>query len=310
MKNKLDLNNNNKKQFKINWKKLGYNLLYPHIAIIICLLPISIAFLVLSLIYLEVQSIISIFSYLFAFYLLLVICFRIPRIIKFFKTFKQENKYMQEWCSNAHLRMNISLYFSLIWNISFAIFQLVLGFQHQSFWFYSMFAYYAMLAFIRFYLVKHTRKYRANELAEVELKKYITSGFLLLFLNLALSVIVFFIVHFNKTFTHHMITTIAIATYTFTTFTFAIITSIKYRKYKSPIYSAAKNISLIAASASILTLETTMLTTFSKNANILFNQLILSLTGIAVTSFTITMSIIMIVKGKKEIKKLNSTKND
>jgi hypothetical protein len=61
---------------KIDWKKIGLNLLYPHIAVIICLLPISIAFLVFSLIYLGTESILAIISYLLAFYVLLTISFR------------------------------------------------------------------------------------------------------------------------------------------------------------------------------------------------------------------------------------------
>ena len=113
---------------KINWKKLGLSLLYPHLAVIICLLPISVAFLVFSLIYLGTESIIAITSYLIAFYVLLVICFRIPAIIQFFKTIKNENRYIQKWFSDVHLRINVSLYGSLIWNVAFAIFQLGLGF--------------------------------------------------------------------------------------------------------------------------------------------------------------------------------------
>ena len=247
---------------KINWKKIGLALLYPHLAIIICLLPISVTLLILALIYLGTESILAILSYMLAFYVLLVVCFRIPRMVKFFKTFKKENKFMQKWFTDAHLRINVSLYGSLIWNIAFGVFQLCLGFKFKSFWFYSLFAYYTMLAVMRFFLVKHTRKYKANEQKEVELKKYVVSGWLLLFMNLALAVIVFFMVYFNRTFYHHMITTIAMAAYTFLTFTFAIINVIRYRKYNSPIYSAAKIISLIAGSVSILTLETTMLTTF------------------------------------------------
>ena len=81
----------------MSWKKFGLSLLYPHLAIIICLLPISVAFLVLSLLYLGTESIVAILSYLLAFYVLLVICFRVPRIITFFKTLKQENKYMKKW---------------------------------------------------------------------------------------------------------------------------------------------------------------------------------------------------------------------
>ena len=289
---------------KIDWKKIGLNLLYPHLAVIIILLPISVAFLVLSLIYLGTESIIAILSYLLAFYVLLVISFRVPRIIKFFKTFKQENKYMKKWFSDVHLRMNVSLYGSLIWNVAFAIFQLVLGFYHKSFWFYSMFAYYIMLGVMRFFLLKHTRKYKAREQEQVELKKYIISGWLFLFMNLALAVIVFFIVYWNRTFNHNVITTIAIATYTFFTFTFAIINLFRYKKYKSPVYSSAKTISLIAGVVSMLTLETTMLTTFGSADSPLFRQIMLSLTGVAVIGFAITMAVIMIVKGNKQLKEI------
>ena len=296
-----------KEQKKIDWKKIGLNLLYPHIAVIICLLPISIAFLVFSLIYLGTESILAIISYLLAFYMLLVICFRIPRMIKFFKNFKQENKYLKKWFSDVHLRINVSLYGSLIWNVVFAIFQLVLGFYHKSFWFFSMFAYYVILGIMRFFLVKHTRKYKANEEMKIEAKKSVLCGYLLITMNLALSVIVFFMVYWNKTFYHHMITTIALAAYTFLTFTFAIINLVKYKKYKSAVYSSAKTISLIAGAVSMLTLESTMLTTFGTNESPLFSQLMLSLSGTIVIGFAITMAIIMIVKGNKQLKQTKNT---
>ena len=291
---------------KIDWKKIGLNLLYPHIAVIICLLPISIAFLVFSLIYLGTESILAILSYILAFYVLLVICFRVPKIVKFFKTLKQENKYVKKWISDVHLRMNVSLYGSLIWNVTFAIFQLGLGFYHKSFWFYSMFAYYVLLGVMRFFLIKHTRKYKANEETAIEVKKSILCGYLLIAMNLALSVIVFFMVYWNKTFYHHMITTIAMATYTFFTFTFAIINLVKFRKYKSAVYSSAKTISLIAGAVSMLTLESTMLTTFGTNESPLFRQLMLSLTGVAVIGLAITMATIMIVKGNKQLKQFKN----
>ncbi len=99
-----------------------------------------------------------------------------------------------------------------------------------------------------------------------------------------------------------MITTIAMATYTFFTFTFAIINLVRYKKYKSPIYSSAKAISLIAGAVSMLTLEATMLTTFGTTENSLFSQIMLSITGVAVIGFAITMAIIMIVKGNRQLK--------
>ena len=292
---------------KFDWKKFGLALLYPHIAVIICLLPISIAFLVLSLVYFDSTNILAVLSYVLSFYVLLVICFRMPQIIKFCKTFKKENKYAKIYFSEVRLRMNISLYGSLIWNVGFAIFQLCLAFYHKSFWFYSMFAFYVMLGVMRFFLLKHTRKYKAKEQVEVEIKKSIVCGWLLLFMNLALAVIVFFMVYFNRTFEHHMITTIALAAYTFLTFSFAIVNLVRYKKYESPVYSSAKIISLTAACVSMLTLETTMLTTFGGGGESLyFRPLMLSLTGVAVIGFAVTTAIIMIKKGRVKLKALKS----
>ena len=291
---------------KFDWKKFGLALLYPHIAVIVCLLPIAVAFLILSLVYLNSTNILAIISYLLSFYVLLAIGFRMPKIIKFFRNFKKENKYAKMYFSDVRLRMNISLYGSLIWNVGFAIFQLCLGFYHKSFWFYSMFAYYVMLGVMRFFLVKHTRKHKPKEQVEIEVKKSLLCGWLLVFMNLALAVIVFFIVYWNKTFEHHMITTIALAAYTFLTFSFAIVNLVRYKKYESPVYSSAKTISLIAACVSMLTLEATMLTTFGGGESAFFRPLMLSLTGAAVIGFAITTSVIMIVKGNKKLKAIKN----
>lgn len=283
------------------WRKLLKNIIYPHIVVVVILTATSFLGLIYSFAFNNAIPVLQYLSYIVSAYTLTIICFRVPKIITYFKLLKKENKYLQKWFSDVHLRMNVSLYGSLILNISFAIFQLVLGFYHKSFWFYSLFVYYIMLAIMRFFIVKHTRIYKTNEQEKTEIKKYLLCGKLLLVMNLALALIVFFIVYWNRTFYHNMITTIVIAAYTFTTFSVAIVNLIKYKKYKRPIYSAAKIISLIAASVSILTLETTMLTTFGTTENLLFNQIMLSITGISVIGFAITMAIIMIVRGNKAL---------
>ena len=288
----------------MDWKKLGRCLLYPHLAVIICLLPIATACLIFALIFLNPESFVAILAYLLSFYVLLVICFRIPRIIKFFQNFKRDNKYLQKWFSDVHLRMNVSLYGSLIWNVIFAIFQLGLGFYYRSFWFCAMFAYYVLLGLMRFFLVKHTRVYQANEEMRMENKRYVLCGWLLLLMNLALAVVVTFLIIWEQGVKHHMITTIAMATFTFLTFTFAIVDLVRYRKYQSPIYSSAKIINLIAGCVSMLTLETAMLTTFGTTESPLFRQIILAATGVAVIGLAIVMALIMIIKGSRQLKKI------
>ena len=289
----------------MNHNKFIKKFLFPHIAIILVLLPISISILIFTLTNYSVTSIISICSYLLAFYTLLVISCRIPRIITFFKKIKNENKYAKIWFSNINLRIKVSLYGSLLWNSAYAILQLVLGFIHKSLWFFSMFGYYLLLALMRFFLADYTKSYKTNENHELEVKKSLLCGYILLFMNLILGIIITFIVLQNKIFTHGIVVTISLATYTFVTFTFAIINNVKFRKYNSLVYSSAKTISLITSTVSMLTLESTMLSTFGSNDNPLFSRILLSCSGFIVIGFAIIMAIIMIVRASKELNKLN-----
>ena len=288
-------------------KKLGKTLLFPHIAIMILLVPIATVLLVGSMVFIGTESPIAIVSYVIAAYTLTVWCFKIPYLIKFFKTFKDENKYARQWQDDTRLRVNASLYGLLAWNALYGIFQLWLGFYHHTFWFYSLGAYYICLAIMRFFLVRHTSKYAPGEKMQTELKKYRTCGCVFLVMNLALALIIFFMVYWNRTFEHHMITAIAMAAYTFTALTAAIVNVIKYRKYNSPVYSASKVISLAAALVSMLTLESTMLTTFGDGTMTATTQKwMLGATGGAISLMIVLTAIYMIVIGTKKLKILRS----
>lgn len=292
-----------------NLMKIGKAILFPHIAIMIVLLPIATVFLVYSMVFMGTDSVIAIVSYVLAAYTLTVWCFRIPEIIRFFKTFKEENRYVRRWNEDTRLRVNVSLYGSFFWNAAYAVFQLGLGFWHRSFWFFSLAGYYICLALMRFYLSRHTRKYAPGEKMFEELKNYRACGIIFLLMNLALSLMVFFMVYWNRTFIHHEITTIAMAAYTFTALTMAIINIVKYRKYKSPVYSATKAISLAAACVSMLTLTSTMLTTFGDGTTDgLMRKIMLGATGAVVCLFIIVMAIYMIVQSSKKMKVLSAEK--
>ena len=291
----------------MNWKKLGKALLFPHIAIMIILLPVSTVFLVGSMVFIGTETVIAYISYALATYTLTVWCFKIPRLIKLFKNFKNENKYARLWQEDTRLRVNVSLYGSLAWNALYGIFQLWLGFYHSTFWFYSLGAYYICLAVMRFFLAHYTTKYTPGEKMRSELIRYRACGIIFLVMNLALALIIFFMVYWNRTFEHHMITTIAMAAYTFTAFTLAIINVIKFRKYNSPVFSASKAISLAAAFVSMLTLESTMLTTFSDGTMTNFDKkMMLGMTGGVISLLIVAMAIYMIVNGTKRLKNLKA----
>jgi len=288
-------------------KKLGKALLLPHIAIMILLVPIATALLVGSMVFIGTESPIAIVSYVIAAYTLTVWCFKIPYLIRFFKTFKEENKYARRWQEDTRLRVNVSLYGSLAWCALYGLFQLWLGFYHHTFWFYSLGAYYICLGVMRFLLARHSSKYAPGEKMQTELIKYRACGWVFLLMNLALTLIIFFMVYFNRTFRHHMITAIAMAAYTFTALTTAIINVIKYRKYNSPVFSASKIISLTAALVSMLTLESTMLTTFGDGTMTATDQKwMLGATGGAISVLIVATAIYMIVVGTKKLKELKT----
>ena len=291
----------------MNWKKLGKALLFPRTAVMVLLIPIATALLVWSMICVGTESAIAYISYVLSAYTLTVWCFRIPRMIRFFQTFKNENKYARRWSSDTRLRVNVSLYGSLAWNTLYGVFQLGLGVYHRTFWFCSLGAYYICLCVMRFFLLMHTRRYKPGEKMRSELVKYCACGWIFLVMNLALTLMIFFMVYWNRTFQHHMITAITMAAYTFTALTVAIVSAVKYRKYNSPVFSASKAISLASALVSMLTLESTMLTAFNDGTmTALQRKWMLGATGGAISLLIVLDAIYMITTGTKKLRKLRS----
>lgn len=288
---------------KMDLKKLGKALLFPRMWVMILLLPVAAVFLVGSMVFIGTSSPIAIASYVLSAYTLTVWCFRIPYLISFFKTFKNENKYILIWRRDDRLRVKVSLYGSLAFNTVYALFQLWLGFYHHTFWYYSLAGYYISLAVMRFFLVRHTQRFTPGERMREELIKYRACGWVFLIMNLALSLMIFFMVYWNRTFNHHEITAIAMAAYTFTSFTTAIVNMVRYRKYNSPVYSASKAISFAAACVSMLTLTSTMLTAFGDGTmDLSARRLMLGLVGGAVSAVVMTMAVYMIAESNKKLK--------
>ena len=279
-------------------------LLYPNIIIIFLLFPVSLILMTWAMLVLGESHYITIIGYVLSFYTLLTCCFRIPDIIKLVSRIKNENKYIVRYKTDSHLRIKINLVSAFLFNSAYAIFQFFIGLYHNSFWFYSMSAYYILLAITRFYLMKYTLKFGPNDKLKEELKKYIFSGWMMLLLNIALSVMIFFMVYWNRTFIHHQITTIALAAYSFISFAIAIINFIKYKKYQSPVFNATKSISLTAATVSIITLEATMLTSFGADMDPIIKKSFLGITGAVISVFVVSLALMTIVKGIRSYKEM------
>lgn len=286
------------------FKKILLKLLFPHSAVIILAVPVAAVLLIYAFAYENANVAISYIAYVFSAYALTVVCVKAPILFKKIKEVKKRNKYITLYQSDAQLRVKISLYSSVAFNILYALLQLFSGFHFHSIWFYALAGYYTLLAIMRFFLLKDARKIVAGENKFYEYLLYRLCGVLLLLMNLTLGVIVFYIVWQNRGFEYHYIHTIAMAAYTFTAMTLAVINVMKYRRFESPLMSAARVISLASALVSILSLETAMLTAFGKPGTDSFRQLMTALTGTAICLLILAMAIYMIIHATKEIKQL------
>lgn len=285
------------------WKKIGKRLLFPPMALLWVLLPVAAALLVYAMTVLGGENPVSIAAYVLAAYTLTIWCCRIPRIISFARKVKRDNKYFRIWTGDVRLRMGATLFGGFTWNGLYAIFQLWLGVYHGSFWYCSMAAYHGLLAIMRLSLAGYTCRHNPGEDMPRELRKYRNCGVVLLVMNLVLGMMVFFMVCWNRTFRHHQITTIAMAAYTFFSFTMAIINVVKFRRIGSPVYSASKAIALASACVSMLTLESTMLTAFGgETTDLITRRIFLGATGAAVSLIILAMAVSMITRANQQLK--------
>ena len=283
-------------------KTLGKALLFPPLPLAIALLPVAGGFLVLSMVLLGSASPVACLSYALAAYTLTVWCARAPAAVRRFRAFREKNALWQRLRSDEQLRLRVGLYGTLATNALYGLFQVGLGLYHRTFWFLSIGAYYLCLGALRFFLARYAGRHAPGALPRAELVRYRASGAVLLGMNLALSLIVFFMVYWGRSFDHHMITAIAMAAYTFAAFAIALWGFLK-KQGRSPILSAVRTVNLAAALVSMLTLESTMLSTFADGTlTATARKLMLAITGGAVMALIVAMAVHMIVSGTKKLK--------
>ena len=82
----------------------------------------------------------------------------------------------------------------------------------------------------------------------------------------------------------------------------AAVNLIRFRRYGSPLLSAAKAINMTAALVSMLSLEAAMLDRFGGNDPDLFRETMLGVTGVAVYAAVLAISVFMLVRSGRALK--------
>ena len=294
----------------MNWKEKIKRIVFPHEVTVFLMFNIS----VVGLIYVFIKGLethwFAYLLYIFSFYALITVCVRVPRIVKWRKRKLHENKYTDRYLTDTDLRMQISMYRGLLISFAFATFKIILGFIYDSSWFFAMAGYNVILSFMRFLIVLQSQKIGLSEEEERKqaLLAYRWCGWLMLVLNIAVSVIMFMVIVQNQRIEYHMIACIGLAAFTFYCFTRAVINMIKYSRQKNPIYAAVKRMDMVKAIVSIFTLQVAMLTTFQGQGGEVNIRLMNMLTGIAVTIAINTIGALMIAGANGDVRVLENVK--
>ena len=198
-------------------------------------------------------------------------------------------------------RAEVSLYGGLFINLLYVGVKLASGIYYHSLWFIALSAYYVFLSTMRFLLLRHVRSSPIGQEYESELRCYRLCGKLLIVMNVALSAIVALVVVWNQGFKYGGYLIYVMAIYAFYSLITSITNTIKFRKYNSPVLSAAKVIDLTAAFVSMLSLETAMLSRFGAGEPE-FRRVMTAATGSAVCILVLGMAVYMIIRARKKLK--------
>lgn len=210
----------------------------------------------------------------------------------------------ERFLQDVRFRTKVSLYQGFFINLLYIVMKMASGLYYRSLWFIALAIYYALLASMRFLLLRRGRRKTDRKPEEEELRRYRFCGIMLLLMNQALMGIVIFIVHRNQGYEYPGMLIYAMAAYSFYAVITASVNLVKFRKHGSPVLSAAKAINLVAAMVSILSLTTAMIAQFGGEDAREFRQIMTGAVGGGVCMIVLGMAGFMIVKSTRQIKGL------
>lgn len=252
--------------------------------------------------------------YIVAFYsLLTIIMYLIKTIPGFYKSLYSKissDKYVVRYQNDFTFRTKVLLYSALLINLVFVFSKMITGILYNSIWFIVLGIYYLLLVIIRIRLVVFTyvNQIKVNLIAEH--KQAIRSSLTLLLINGVLIFILIFIIIYGETFVFPGVFIYLMAAYTMYAVIGSIVSMAKYKKFKSPIMSTSRIVSLAAALIMLLGLETAMLAEFNGGVNNQnFNNIMIGCTGIVIAITILCLSMYKIIKSAKILTKIKNDSN-
>ncbi len=291
-----------------DWKSIGSRLLFPPLWLVFILTVFSTVALVAVFVEGWETSPIAYIVYVVSFYTLTVVCIAcwktIPGYYKSIKGKVYDNKYANRYLTDVAFKTHVNLYRSLIINLIYVAVNAISGIIYSTYWFGIFAVYYAIMAIMRFLLIRYVNRNQIGKSRLGELKRSRLCAYILMTVNLALSGVVLMMVYFERGFRYQGFLIYVMAMYTFYITTTAIIDMVKYRKYKSPVMSISKIIKLASALFSMLFLETAMFAQFGGDTSPEVQRIMIMATGGGISVIVVVMAVYMLVQTTKEIRKI------
>ena len=284
---------------KPSWKSIGMSVLLLVIIAVLTATMLSIDFVGTPL---EIAAYLSFgISALGLAYAVCVFIFDAPVIKRMTLELLNSHELTKKLISNWGFRTVITSSVAFGISIVNSVINAYLGISERSIWFGALAAYYIFIALMRSGLLIYHRTSRDyGSEALVRAKKYTHCGVLLLILNAALSSAIAQMIFDDRGFEYKDWLIYAFAAYAFYKVITSVLNAVKARRQDDLTIQAIREINMVDAAVSILALQTALLHTFSDGSvNIsLFN----TLTGSVVSLFSLSLSIMMIIRGNKIIK--------
>ncbi len=285
------------------WKEAIRRTIYPHPVLTILLIICAFIILKYTSNSEKSDSLIGYFSYAFSFYVLVILVCRIFTFIKHLTQAVQQHALANRLLTDMPFRIQFSLGMSLFINGAYAIIKLVSGVFYLSIWFITISIYYILLCAIRFLLLTHARRFGQDKSKREEYRQYRRCGILLIIVNVALSIMSVQIVRNHQGYKYPGTFVYVVALYTFYAVIVAGVNWIRYRKYDSPIISAAQALNFMTALVSILSLQTAMLAQFNTDPN--YEKVMTGITSCAICIIIIGIAFYMIAKSTLKLHDLS-----
>ena len=209
---------------------------------------------------------------------------------------------VEHWRRDAYWRVRMGLAVSLLVNLCYGGLRVVGAVLYASFWEGALGGYYLLLCAVRIFLIRRMPVSSAPPDHRKELRTCRCAGWLLIGLDLALVGISVQIVQDGQGYEYPGTLIYGAAAYSFYCLTMAIINGVRYRKFHSPVLSAAKAVSLTTALVSIFSLETAMLSQFGGGAR--FRFWMTAATAAAVCALVLFFAAQMVYRSGRRLKQL------